>query len=79
MKDIVDFIKGFDYHTIIIVAVAFWWFNGQIKQDLKVIETEIALIKRDVSELTKEVAVIKAVLIMKNVMPAEMAVLQPIE
>ena len=28
MKDTLDFIKSFDLHTIIIVAVAFWWLNS---------------------------------------------------
>ncbi len=30
MKDMVDFIKSFDLHTIIVVAIAFWWLNGNI-------------------------------------------------
>lgn len=32
MKDIYDFIKSFDLHTIIVVAIAFWWLNGNISR-----------------------------------------------
>jgi hypothetical protein len=32
MKDLYDFIKGFDLHTIIVVGIAFWWLNGNIKE-----------------------------------------------
>lgn len=34
MKDTIDFLKGFDLHTIIVVGVAFWWLHSDI-QDVK--------------------------------------------
>ncbi len=30
MKEIYEFIKSFDMHTIIVVGIAFWWVNGNI-------------------------------------------------
>ena len=61
MKDMYDFMKTFDMHTIIVVGVAFFWLNEQLKE-----------IRNDIQDIKKEVAVIKTVLVMKNIMPAEM-------
>jgi len=62
MKDIVDFIKGFDLHTIITVAVAFWWLNGSIHK----IEDRLDVIEKDM-------AVIKTVLQLHNILPQTIA------
>lgn len=41
MKETVDFIKGFDLHTIIVIAIAFWWLHGDIVE----MKSEIQLVK----------------------------------
>lgn len=58
MKDIVDFIKGFDLHTIITVAVAFWCLNGSIHK----VENRLDVIEKDM-------AFIKTVLQLHNMLP----------
>lgn len=73
MKDFVDFMKSFDLHTIIIVAAAFWWMNGNVNEGLVKTQSEIASIKEDLNELKTDMAVAKAVLLMKNILPAELA------
>lgn len=48
MKDIVDFIKGFDLHTIVTIGVAFWWLNGSIhdvEKRLDAIEKDMIAVK----------------------------------
>jgi hypothetical protein len=62
MKDIYDFIRSFDLHTIIVVGIAFYFLNGNI--------TEIS---KELNEVKSEIKVIKTVLCMKNIMPAELA------
>lgn len=62
MKDLYDFMKEFDLHTIIIVGVAFWWLNGSISE-----------IKKDLIEVKSDLRVVKTVLIMKDMMPKELA------
>ncbi len=62
MKDIVDFIKGFDLHTIITVGVAFWWLNGSIAE----VENRLDVIEKDM-------AVIKTVLQLHKILPDNMA------
>lgn len=62
MKDIVDFIKGFDLHMLITVGVAFWFLNSNI--------TELST---RLDHLEKDVAVIKTVLITKGIMPESFA------
>jgi hypothetical protein len=66
MKDLVDFVKEFDFHTIIIVAVAFWFLNGNINTSI-----ENVMIRLD--RLEKDVGVIKTVLITKGIMPESFA------
>lgn len=58
MKDVVDFIKGFDLHMIITVGVAFFWLNGNISD----LDKRLTLIE-------KEISIIKTVLITKGIMP----------
>jgi hypothetical protein len=63
MKDIYDFIKSFDLHTIIVVSIAFYFLNGNISQ-----------LAKEVQEIRSDLRVIRTVLVMKNIMPTEMAV-----
>jgi hypothetical protein len=51
MKDLYDFIKGFDLHTIIVVGIAFWWLNGNIIE-----------LDRRVNNLSERVARIEGIL-----------------
>lgn len=51
--------------TVIILgafASAFLWMNGSINE-----------VKKEISEIQKEVTIIKTVLLMKNILPAELA------
>jgi len=66
MKDLIDFIKEFDLHTIIIVGVAFWFLNGNINTSMEVVVSRL-------DHLEKDVAVIKTVLITKGIMPESFA------
>ncbi len=66
MKDIIDFIKEFDLHTIIIVGVAFWFLNGNINTSMDIVVSRL-------DHLEKDVAVIKTVLITKGIMPESFA------
>jgi hypothetical protein len=62
MKDLVDFIKGFDLHMLITVGVAFWFLNSNITG-----------LSNRMDHLEKDVAVIKTVLITKGIMPESFA------
>lgn len=58
--------------TVIILgafASAFLWMNASINE----VKKEIAGIQKEVSEIQKEIAIIKTVLLMKNILPAELA------
>ncbi len=67
MKDLADFIKSFDYHTVIIVGVAFWFLNSNM-------ESKLMKIENDLSQLKTEVQIIKTVLVMKEILPAHLSV-----
>jgi len=73
MKDLFDFIKSFDLHTIIVVGIAFWWLNSGMNQKFDTIKDDISEVKTEMAVMKTEMAVIKTVLIMKNVMPSELA------
>ena len=62
MKDMYDFLKSFDLHTIIIVAIAFYFLNGNINA-----------LSKELNEVKTDLKVIKTVLCMKNIMPSELA------
>jgi hypothetical protein len=52
MKDLVDFIKGFDLHTIVTIGVAFFWINGSIhdvEDRLDAIEKDMIAVKTALS------------------------------
>ena len=66
MKDVYDFLKSFDLHTIIVVGIAFWCLNANINDQLKEIRSDMVEVKSDIR-------VIKTVLIMKGIMPQELA------
>ncbi len=66
MKDIYDFIRSFDMHTIIIVGLAFWWLNGSMNEQFKEIRSELTEVKSDVR-------VIKTILVMKGIMNNDLA------
>lgn len=62
MKDLYDFIKGFDLHTIIVVGIAFWWMNGNIKElDIK-LSDRITSLDHRVNDLSERVARIEGIL-----------------
>jgi len=48
MHELVQFLKDFDFHTILSVVVACWWFTRGIKKDIKEI-------KKDSAEALKEI------------------------
>lgn len=58
----VDFIKGFDLHTIIIVGVAFFWLNSSLSGRMSDIEKRLDTIEKDM-------AVIKTVLTIHKLIP----------
>ncbi len=62
MKDLVEFIKGFDLHMIITVGVAFLWMNSNINNRMDSFDKRLTLIEREIS-------IIKTVLITKGIMP----------
>lgn len=73
MKDIYDFLKNFDLHTIIIVGIAFYFLNGNINSLTKEFNTKINSIEKDLSVIEKDLAVIKTVLCVNKIMPSELA------
>ncbi len=72
MKDLVDFIKSFDMHTIIIVGVAFLWFSSGINSRLDIIQKDFSDLRSEMNDIKRDMAVIKAVLVMRNLMPSEL-------
>lgn len=66
MKEIIDFLKGFDKHTIILMVIACWWFNSKINDKFDKVEYRLSILERDV-------ATIKTVLITKGIMPERFA------
>lgn len=63
--------------TILTVMI---WMHSEVKEvknefriEFKEIHKEIAAIKSDLSDVRREVTVVKTVLIMKNIMPPELA------
>lgn len=51
MKDVVDFIKGFDLHTIIIVGIAFWLLNGSLGSRIDKLEERVTSIDARLSRI----------------------------
>lgn len=51
MKDIYDFIKSFDLHTIIVVAIAFWWLNSGLGGRIERLEDKIIDMDRRLSRI----------------------------
>jgi hypothetical protein len=66
MNEIVNFIKTFDLHTIIVVGVAFFFLNSSIGSRLDTMDKRF-------NEMEKDILMIKTTLILKNIMPSEMA------
>lgn len=66
MKDLFDFLKSFDLHTIITVGVAFWWLNSSMNTKLDVIQKDIISVKTEMNDFKTDIAVIKTVLLMKE-------------
>lgn len=58
MKDIVEFLKGFDWHNVITIGAAFLWLHGDIQE-----------VKKDLQQVRMQVENIKTVLITKGIMP----------
>lgn len=55
MKDVYDFIKNFDMHTIIVVGIAFWWINGNVKELNEKISSRIDSLSVRIDGLTARV------------------------
>lgn len=68
-----DFLKSFDLHTIIVVAVAFYFLNGNINSLSNEFNFKINSIEKDLASIEKDLAVIKTVLCVKKIMPSELA------
>ena len=47
MNEVVEFLKKFDFHTIIMIAVAMWWFTRDVKKEIKEIRDEIKDIHKE--------------------------------
>ena len=73
MKELVDFIKTFDMHTIIIVGVAFWWLNSSITDKDGAIQIQFKEIRSELAEVKSDIRVIKTVLTMKGIMNNDLA------
>lgn len=67
MKDVVDFVKGFDLHTIIIVAIAFWWMNGNINEKLERLSFRIDRIETRLSDVEMRLSRIEGAFSVRNV------------
>ena len=65
-----DWIKKHTDTCIILSGVigSFLWMNGSIND----IKKEIVSVQKEVSEVQKEVAIIKTVLLLKNIIPPEL-------
>lgn len=44
MHELIEFLKGFDLHTIICIGVAIWFFTRDIKKEIKEIHKEFKFI-----------------------------------
>ncbi len=44
MKDLMDFIKTFDLHTIIVVGIAFWWLNSGLGARIEKLDQKITIV-----------------------------------
>jgi hypothetical protein len=72
MEDVVDFVKGFDLHTIIIVAIiivaiAFWWMNGNINEKLERLSFRIDRIETRLSDVEMRLSRIEGAFSVRNV------------
>lgn len=47
MHEIAEFLKGFDFHTLIIVGVAMWWFTRDIKKEIRDIHKDMKEMRED--------------------------------
>ena len=54
MNEIFEFVKGFDLHNLISLAVAFWLFKGHQDKKFEKIENHIADIRKDMTDLRKD-------------------------
>lgn len=52
------------------LAVGFLWFNSQISD----VKTDISNVRMEVKDVQNELGIIKTVLIMQRIMPAELAI-----
>ena len=66
MKDIVDFVKSFDLHTIIIVGIAFWWLNGNIN-------TKITRLEDKINDMDRRLSRIEGAIYAKNCVSNDLA------
>lgn len=67
MKDLLDFIKAFDLHTIIIVAIAFWWLNGNVLSKIDKLDQKITKLDERVTDVDRRLSRIEGIMSVKNV------------
>lgn len=51
MNDLVEFIKSFDLHTIIVVGIAFLWLNSSMNTQFKELDQKINNLTERVSKI----------------------------
>lgn len=51
MKEVYDFIKGFDIHTIIIIGIAFWYLNSNMNGQLSALQNQVNDIDKRLSRI----------------------------
>jgi hypothetical protein len=61
------------------LLTAVMWMRSEFKDVSSEMRTEIASIRSDIAEIQKDINMIKTVLIMKNIMPQELATIQKAE
>jgi hypothetical protein len=57
--------------TVICAAL---WMTGQIHQVQREMDSRFARLDKEMSNLDKEISIVKTVLLMKNIMPPDLAV-----
>ena len=70
-----DWIKKHKDSVAVITSIALsvWWMTSQVHQVEKDLGKEISGLRSEITSIQKDMAVIKAVLIIKGMMPVEIA------
>lgn len=51
MKEVYEFIKGFDIHTIIIIGIAFWYLNSNMNGQLSTLQNQVNDVDKRLSRI----------------------------